>query len=158
MKCFCCGQKAIAIANTCSPTSASGMTSPKSWCVYCLLSIRGVNILEWLIPIKEVKKALEDTIKYASTLVSTSVNVADNRRVITRGNQMLETMEKCVDIRIRKVKVLKGKAKTEAEKQGLSPDDLVIVTTKINDLPEYSIEKVVGDPVSYLLGRKKETE
>lgn len=50
------------------------------------------------------------------------------------------------DIKIRKVKVLQGKAKTNAKKMGLSPDDLVIVT------PEY-IEKIDGDPISYLLKR-----
>jgi len=60
-----------------------------------------------------------------------------------------------VDIRIRKVKVLKGRAKIEADKQKLSPDDLVIVTTSVNSLPEYTIEKIDGDPVSYLLNRSK---
>ena len=54
---------------------------------------------------------------------------------------------KCgTDIRIRKVKVLQGIAKLEAEKQGLSSDDLVIVTT--------TIEKIIGDPVSYLLNKR----
>ena len=58
------------------------------------------------------------------------------------------------DIRIRKVKTLKGRAKEEAERMGLKPNDLVIVTTKlVNSLPEYHIEKVDGDPVSYLLKR-----
>lgn len=61
-----------------------------------------------------------------------------------------------VDMRIRKVKVLKGRAKEEAEKQKLSPDDLVVVTTSVDSLPEYRIEKVEGDPVSYLLNRSKE--
>jgi hypothetical protein len=59
------------------------------------------------------------------------------------------------DIRIRKVKVLQGRAKKEAEKNGLNPNDLVIVTTSINSLPEYHIEKIDGDPVSYLLKRAK---
>ena len=58
-----------------------------------------------------------------------------------------------VDIRIRKVKVLKGRAKVEAEKKKLAPDDLVIVTTSIGSLPEYRIEKIDGDPVSFLLKR-----
>jgi len=60
-----------------------------------------------------------------------------------------------MDARIRKVKVLQGRAKLEAEKQGLSPDDLVIVTTRINigSLPDYSVEKIEGDPTSYLLKR-----
>ena len=60
-----------------------------------------------------------------------------------------------LDIRIRKVKVLNGRAKSEAEKQKLAPNDLVIVTTSVNSLPEYHIEKVVGDPVSFLLKRAK---
>lgn len=51
------------------------------------------------------------------------------------------------NIRIRKVKVLKGRAKEEARKKGLNPNDLVLVTTTT------SIEKIDGDPVSYLLKR-----
>lgn len=58
-----------------------------------------------------------------------------------------------LDIRIRKVKMLQGRAKVEAEKQHLDSNDLVIVTTSINSLPEYHIEKIDGDPVSYLLKR-----
>lgn len=50
------------------------------------------------------------------------------------------------DIRIRKVKVLTGKAKTNAKKMGLSPNDLVIVKGD-------NIERVIGDPVLYLLKR-----
>jgi hypothetical protein len=59
------------------------------------------------------------------------------------------------DIRIRSVKVLQGRAKDEATKQKLNPDDLVIVKTSVNSLPEYSVEKIEGDPVSYLLKRAK---
>jgi hypothetical protein len=59
------------------------------------------------------------------------------------------------DIRIRKVKVLQGRLKNEAQKQNLNPDDLVIVKTSVNSLPEYQIEKIVGDPVSFLLKRAK---
>jgi hypothetical protein len=58
-----------------------------------------------------------------------------------------------LDIRIRKVKVLQGRAKIEAEKKKLGPNDLVIVTTSVNSLPEYHVEKIDGDPVSYLLKR-----
>ncbi|MCW4008054.1 MAG: hypothetical protein NWF09_05120 [Candidatus Bathyarchaeota archaeon] len=53
---------------------------------------------------------------------------------------------------------MRGSAKEEALKQGLSPEDLVIVTTSGNPLPEYHIEKVEGDPVSYLLKRSCEVE
>jgi hypothetical protein len=56
-----------------------------------------------------------------------------------------------LDMRIRKVKVLQGRAKDEAIKMGLAPDDLVVLTTSVNSLPEYHIEKIEGDPVSYLL-------
>jgi len=60
------------------------------------------------------------------------------------------------DISIRKVKVLQGRAKAEAEKQGLNSEDLVIVKTSVKpgSLPEYHIEKIEGDPVSYLLKRE----
>lgn len=46
---------------------------------------------------------------------------------------------------IRKVKVLQGMAKKVAEDYGLKPDDLVILTV--------TLEKVIGDPVSYLLAQ-----
>ena len=59
------------------------------------------------------------------------------------------------DIRIRAVKILQGRAKDEAMKQQLGPDDLVIVKTSVNSLPEYSVEKIEGDPVSYLVKRAK---
>jgi len=61
--------------------------------------------------------------------------------------------EMSLDIKIRAVKVLHGRAKEEATKQGLKPDDLVIVKTTVDSLPEYSVEKIEGDPVSYLLKR-----
>lgn len=61
-----------------------------------------------------------------------------------------------VDMRIRKVKVLQGRARNEVEKKGLEPEDLVIVTTSVSSLPEYHIEKIEGDPVSYLLKRAEQ--
>lgn len=67
----------------------------------------------------------------------------------TRVKGRIEEMS--VDMRIRKVKVLQGRAKDEAVKMGLAPDDLVVLTTSVNSLPEYHIEKIEGDPVSYLL-------
>jgi len=57
--------------------------------------------------------------------------------------------EKC----IRKVKVLQGRAKEEADKMGLDQEDMVILTTTVNSLPQYSIEKIEGNPVEYLLKR-----
>jgi len=65
--------------------------------------------------------------------------------------------EMSADIRIRAVKVLHGRAKEEAMKQGLKSDDIVIVKTTVNSLPEYSVEKIEGDPVSYLLKRAGKT-
>ena len=65
MKCFCCGKKAIVIANTCSPTSSSGMTTPRPWCAFCFVSIQGAtNVFEWLIPIEQAKFDVEMAIKY----------------------------------------------------------------------------------------------
>lgn len=67
-------------------------------------------------------------------------------------------MIKMPDTRVRKVKSLQGRLKAEAERLGLKPDDLVIVVTivKAGSLPEYRIEKIDGDPVSYLLKRSRD--
>lgn len=51
-------------------------------------------------------------------------------------------------IGIRKVSVLQGMAKNIADKHDLEPNDLVIVTV--------SLEKVIGNPVSYLLAQIEE--
>ena len=59
---------------------------------------------------------------------------------------------------IRTVKVLRGRAKDEADRMGLNPDDLVIVTTSLHPLPEYHLEKVVGAPVSYLLSQMQTSD
>lgn len=69
------------------------------------------------------------------------------------GNMVIEQMSE--DIGIRKVKFLQGRAKDEADKQSLQLDDLVLLTTSVNSLPEYHMEKIIGDPVSYLLKRAK---
>ena len=58
---------------------------------------------------------------------------------------------KVIDIRIRQVSVLGGRALETAEKMKLKHDDLVIVTTKlINGFPEYELEKIEGSPIAYL--------
>jgi hypothetical protein len=61
------------------------------------------------------------------------------------------------DIRIRKVRVLKGEAKQAAKEAGAGEDDLVILrTSEYHSAPKYTAEKIDGDPVSYLMKRKKE--
>jgi len=50
---------------------------------------------------------------------------------------------------IRKVKTLQGLAKDIADKHCLEPDDLVVVTI--------SLEKITGDPVSYLLSQLEQS-
>ncbi len=52
------------------------------------------------------------------------------------------------NIVVRKVKVLQGIAKALAEKYDLKPDDLVILSV--------SMEKIIGDPVSYLLSQMED--
>jgi len=59
------------------------------------------------------------------------------------------------DVVIRKVKVLRGRPREEATKMGLLSNDLVLLTTTVNSLPEYHIEKIDGDPVTFLLKRAK---
>ncbi len=53
-------------------------------------------------------------------------------------------------ISIVKVSTLQGRVKLMAEADGLEPSDLVILTV--------SLEKVIGDPVSYLLSQIEEDE
>jgi hypothetical protein len=48
---------------------------------------------------------------------------------------------------VRKVKVLEGTAKEEAENLKLNPEDLVLVKDS------HIIDKIDGDPVSFLLKR-----
>ena len=92
-KCFCCSREAIAVGNTCSPTSASGMTPPRPWCAYCLLSIRGgVNILEWRVSKQDAKETIEDAIAFAEDRIKHSVNVGSNTMVIRRGKRLLEKL------------------------------------------------------------------
>lgn len=57
------------------------------------------------------------------------------------------------DPMIRKVKALNGRARAEAERMKLSQNDLVIVRTTTNSLPQYSLEKIDGDPITYLQNR-----
>jgi hypothetical protein len=71
------------------------------------------------------------------------------------GKPSVGDKQMSVDMRIRKVKVLQGRAHEEAMKKGLAPNDLVILTTCVNSLPEYGVEKIEGDPVSFLLKRAK---
>ena len=70
-------------------------------------------------------------------------------RVLTVNEGDKATLSQESTPKIRKVKVLQGKAKEEADKQKLAPDDLVIVT-------DNHVEKIDGDPVSFLLKRSQE--
>lgn len=56
------------------------------------------------------------------------------------------------DIRIRKVKALGDRAKEEADKQGFSENDLVVVRTVFNSgsLPKYKLTKIKGSPTQFI--------
>ena len=71
-------------------------------------------------------------------LESQSLNASDASIKRKRGGPKMNV--------IRKVKVLQGEAKKEADEKGLNPEDLVIVQQK-------GLEKIEGDPVSYLIKR-----
>lgn len=60
--------------------------------------------------------------------------------------------EKSKNVRIRKVNVLQGRAREKTEEKDLKPNDLVIVRTTVDSVPQYEVEKIEGGPVSYLLG------
>ena len=74
---------------------------------------------------------------------------------------MSEKVEDKLDyvVYIRKVSVFKGKTMEKAEDMGLKPNDLVIIRIYISEedsLPTYELEKIEGDPVSYMLDRPRE--
>jgi len=63
--------------------------------------------------------------------------------------------EQYSDIRIRKAKILQGKAREAANLVGAKDDDLVILkTSNYHSQPEYQAEKIEGDPVTFLLKAK----
>lgn len=64
--------------------------------------------------------------------------------------------EEYSDIRIRKVKILNGRAREAAMAIGANEDDLVILkTSQYHSPPKYDVEIVKGDPVSYLMKKKQ---
>lgn len=79
-------------------------------------------------------------------------NILSNRVMVISMDK-----ETYSDVRIRKVRILKGKAREAAEAVGAKDDDLVILrTSEYHSEPTYTAEKVEGDPVSYLMRQKQE--
>jgi hypothetical protein len=59
------------------------------------------------------------------------------------------------DLRVRKVRILQGKAKETAIAAGLAEDDLVILkTSRYHSQPTYEVKKIEGDPTLYLMRKK----
>lgn len=58
------------------------------------------------------------------------------------------------NVQIRKVKILNGRAKEEAYRIGALDEDLVILRSTYYSHPTYNVEKIIGDPVSYLMKSK----
>lgn len=61
-KCFYCSNDAIAICDSCSPTSSTGLTPEKPLCEDCIVNGIGINIVRFLIPEHEA----ESKIQYAA--------------------------------------------------------------------------------------------
>lgn len=95
-----------------------------------------------------------DNGKFAMTLVK-RIKKTLKKHDAMRGVKRMEAVydENGPDVSIRKVKVLQGRLREQADKRGLKPDDLVLVKTiiKPHQPPIYEIEKVEGDPVLFLL-------
>lgn len=62
-KCFYCSNNAIAICDSCSPTSATGLTPEKPLCEDCIVNGIGINIVRFLIPENEAEKLIEKAIE-----------------------------------------------------------------------------------------------
>lgn len=58
-KCFYCSNDAIAICNSCSPTSSTGLTPEKPLCEDCIVNGIGINIVKWLMPRHEGESKIE---------------------------------------------------------------------------------------------------
>jgi len=56
VKCDSCSNEAVAIVNSCSPTSDSGVTPTKPRCEECLANIKGVNVVSLLVSPEEFHK------------------------------------------------------------------------------------------------------
>ena len=67
VKCFSCSNEAVAIVNTCSPTSDTGMTEPRPRCEACIANMKGVNILSLLIPTEEFSRKMDRLVKWGKT-------------------------------------------------------------------------------------------
>lgn len=57
-KCFYCGEDAIAICDSCSPTCSTGVTPEKPLCEDCIVIGVGINIRRLLIPRHEAKSKI----------------------------------------------------------------------------------------------------
>ena len=62
-KCFSCSNEAVAIVNSCSPTSSTGMTDPRPRCEECLANMMGANVLELLVSPKEFDEGMKALVK-----------------------------------------------------------------------------------------------
>ena len=79
-----------------------------------------------------------------------SVKYADPPKEIKPRKKYKKRKVKKDGVMIRKVKALNTLAKEEAEKQGFSENDLVIVRTVIGSLPAYEFTKIEGSPTQFL--------
>jgi len=62
-KCFGCSNEAVAIINSCSPTSSTGLTEPRPRCEECLANMVGANVLELLVSPKEFDERMKALVK-----------------------------------------------------------------------------------------------
>lgn len=57
-KCFYCQKDAIAICDSCSPTSPTGLTPEKPLCEDCIVNSIGINIKRFLVPRFEAERRI----------------------------------------------------------------------------------------------------
>jgi len=63
VKCFSCSNEAVAIVNSCSPTSSTGLTKPRPRCEECLANMVGANVLELLVSEEELDRRMKALVK-----------------------------------------------------------------------------------------------
>jgi hypothetical protein len=84
-KCFYCSKDAIAICDSCSPTSSTGLTSEKPLCEDGIASILGINIVRWLLPKHEAVSKIEYAVRKAKKQKNKSLKNRSLRNNRNRG-------------------------------------------------------------------------
>ena len=127
----------------------------KYYCSECVPKKQGENYTafkKFEVDMNEVSKIVTPTKKAKEDAESFGVTIEELESAVPKKPRKKYKKRKVKKdgVMIRKVKTLNTLAKEEAEKQGFSENDLVIVRTVIGSLPAYEFTKIEGSPTQFL--------